>query len=925
LDYQPATDYKTVFNAMQGASALLLPDSPLFTVVAATDEFTAFAGTTRESLINNSIFRYFPDNPDVPNVSDNIRASFEKCLESGKKSELPVQRYDIANSDGTFQEMYWTVTHTPILDVEGDIVFIIHTAANVTHSVLSDIKDEKLKSFQLSHNLLMQSSVAIHIFNGPEFIVELANAQTLKSWDKDKSVIGKPLLEILPELKNSNYPEILKNILLTGIPYEKFEAPIILHRGGRDETCYFNMVLQPYYNDKKIRTGVIAMTNDVTDVYNDRKALAEKERSLELAVEIGHLGTFNINLGDQTVNYSPQIMQWLSSDKQSMPLSELLKIIYTEDRIKVLETLSQISQSSGSGRKHDLTFRVLNPVSGQIQYLRSIGQIFMEDGEPVVLSGIIQDTTRSVLSRMALEGSAQRLKSFIDSAPFPMGVYIGKEMRIEMVNQAILDAWDKDNSVIGKCFAEVLPELMNQGIYEQLDGVYTTGKAFHAHHQRVDLEVGGELQSFYFNYSFTPLFDALGNVYGVMNTGAEVTDLIVAQKALKQSERNFRTMILQAPVAMGFLEGPDHVVSIANSALIELWGKEEVDVIDKPVFKALPDAKEQGLEQLLSHVFHAGETITANERPITLLRFGKTETLFLNFVYEPYRDGNDVISGVLCIAVDVTDQVVARFKIEEMVAERTEELELSNINLQKSNAELEQFAYIASHDLQEPLRKINMFTGMLQRVIGNDATALRHMDNITSSVNRMTNLIRDILSYSQLSQKQESFEKINLDEIFTEAIADFDLVLEEKKAGITHIGLPTIDAIPLQMIQLFHNLISNALKYSKPDVPPVVTITGQKLSTVDALEFGFLTKVSEPYYSITFEDNGIGFAQEYADKIFNIFQRLHAKGKYDGTGIGLAMCRKIAENHNGIIYAESSEGVGAKFVIILPSVQIARV
>lgn len=919
MEYHSATDYRTVFNAMPGASALIKPDSPLFTVVASTDEFAAFAGTTRENLIGESLFHYFPDNPAAPNVSEDIRMSLASCIATKKTNELPLQRYDISNNDGTFWEMYWRVVHTPVLDTDGEIEFIIHTAVDVTDNVAANFREEKIKSLEPANNLFTQSSLAIHIFKGPEMIISLANNTTLDLWNRDETVIGKPLREVLPELFSQKYPEVIDRVRLTGIPYHAHEAPVILEKGG--DVTYLNFVLQPYYENGSIQpVGVQAIVNDVTDIVNDRKALAEKEKSLELAVEIGELGVFNIDLQSNSFTYSPQIMKWFGVDRLNIPLRELLRKVHPEDFKLVSDTLTRTVK--GETYKHDITFRV-NGKSGTQQYLRSIGQLQFQDGKGVALSGIIQDISSSIHSRNALEQGAHRLKSLIESAPFPIGVYVGREMRIEMANQAILDAWGRPD-VIGKTYSEVLPELEGKGPYEQLDDVFTTGRPFHAHNQRVDLMIDGVLQTFYYNYSYTPLFDNSGAVYGVMNTAADVTDLIVAKQNLEQSEKNFRNIILQAPVAMCLLVGPEHVLEVANDSMLAIWGKDRADVIYKPIFEGLPDVKEQGLEQLLSDVYYKGVTVTASEQPFSLLRFGKPDVIYLNFVYEPYLDGDGTILGVLAIAIDVTEQFMARQKIEDVVKERTKELELANANLQKSNAELEQFAYIASHDLQEPLRKISMFTSMLEGAVEepNQRTRL-HMNNISSAVTRMTNLIKDILGYSQLS-KNDVFEETNLEQIFAEAVADLDLVLMEKSGAISHSGLVVIDAIPLQMTQLFHNLISNSLKYTKPGVAPNVTITGFKLADDECLSLG-LPLLDRGYHKLVFKDNGIGFAQEYAEKIFSIFQRLHTKTQYEGTGIGLAMCKKIADNHHGFIYAIGSEGEGAEFIVILPISQRSSV
>src|SRR5690606_9799958 len=169
------------------------------------------------------------------------------------------------------------------------------------------------------------------------------------------------------------------------------------------------------------------------------------------------------------------------------------------------------------------------------------------------------------------EERESQIRALIESAPFPIGVYVGREMRIEMLNQAIIDVWGKGSNIIGKNYREVLPELFSQKIYDQLDQVFMTGKPHHSRNQRVDLVVDGNMRAYYFNYSFTPLFDALGKVYGVMNTAADVTDLVIAKQKVERSEQDFRNMVKQAPVAMCILIGPEHIVEVANDLIVELW------------------------------------------------------------------------------------------------------------------------------------------------------------------------------------------------------------------------------------------------------------------------------------------------------------------------------------------------------------------
>ncbi|MBO9564021.1 MAG: PAS domain-containing protein [Niastella sp.] len=512
------------------------------------------------------------------------------------------------------------------------------------------------------------------------------------------------------------------------------------------------------------------------------------------------------------------------------------------------------------------------------------------------------------------------LRSVVESAPFPIGVYTGREMRISLANHSIMDVWGKGHEVIGKTYHEVLPELADQHIYQQLDDVYTKGIPFHARNQRVDLVVDGKLQPFYFNYSFTPIYNIDGSIYGVMNTAAEVTDIVLAKQKVEQSEQNFKNMILQAPVAMCILTGPDHVVEIVNDLMIELWGKPVETVMNKPVFDALPDAREQGLEALMKQVYETGESFHANERPVELVRKGKLETTYQNFVYEPYKNAEGRILGVLAITINVTEQVMARQKIEEIVAARTKELAEANANLERSNEELAQFAYIASHDLQEPLRKVSIYIQMLENHLSHiDDRSRGYFDKIKTSSARMLSLIRDVLAYSQLSQETETFEAVDINKVIAEISTDFELLIQQTNATIEYSNLPVIEAIPLQMSQLFGNLISNALKFIKPGMAPVITITAEPANS-EAVRRLNLREGSYYYFKVA--DNGIGFNPEKSEQIFNIFQRLHGKKQYQGTGIGLAMCRKIVQNHHGAIYATAEEGNGAVFHIIVPAAHL---
>lgn len=238
--------------------------------------------------------------------------------------------------------------------------------------------------------------------------------------------------------------------------------------------------------------------------------------------------------------------------------------------------------------------------------------------------------------------------------------------------------------------------------------------------------------------------------------------------------------------------------------------------------------------------------------------------------------------------------------------------------LYNSNKELEEFAYVASHDMQEPLRKITTFSSRLMEkyrdVLTGDGAL--YLSRMTASAENMRMLINDLLEFSRISNAQQPFSEVDLNVVARQVKMDLELVVEETGTHIKAGMLPVLDAIPTQMKQLLTNIVSNAIKFRKQGVSPVITI--------EATEANLITKAKhelqkdEVYYKIEISDNGIGFEEEYAGRIFNVFQRLHGKSEYPGSGIGLAICKKILEHHNGVIYAESMPGVGSKFVFIIP-------
>lgn len=420
--------------------------------------------------------------------------------------------------------------------------------------------------------------------------------------------------------------------------------------------------------------------------------------------------------------------------------------------------------------------------------------------------------------------------------------------------------------------------------------------------------------SSYFNYSYTALRESDGAIYGVLIMALDVTEEILSKKRLEESEARFRTLVEEAPVAMFIFRGENMVISTANKMALEMIRRTK-EVVGKPVLEAIPELTGSPAYQVIQEVYNTGQAQYGQAMLVPLERNGKLEECYFNFAYTPLVENGQVV-GVMDVATEVTDMVLARKKIEEVVTQRTKELEKANqalqdINkeLQRSNQNLEEFAHAASHDLKEPVRKIHYFTQHLKEHLAAHLTEteLRSFGRIENATERMGNLIDDLLLYSHVSQRPHEKEPIDLNGKIKKVLEDLELDIEEKKAVVNVGKLPLVKGYRRQLQQLFQNLISNALKYSKADVPPRIEITAEPHE-----------EEGKQYHLIKVKDNGIGFDQQYADKIFQMFARLHGKSEYSGTGVGLSIVKKVVENHNGLIKVESTVDEGSAFEIYLP-------
>jgi PAS domain S-box-containing protein len=487
------------------------------------------------------------------------------------------------------------------------------------------------------------------------------------------------------------------------------------------------------------------------------------------------------------------------------------------------------------------------------------------------------------------------LKNVVQTAPLPIAVYIGEELRITLANDAIIKIWDKGNEVIGKCYTDILPELSSQKIFDQAREVFRTGKPFHAFNERVDIVVGGVLKKHYFNYSFTPVTDDGGNIIGIMNTGADVTDLNTAR--LEKFEAQHRLALALESADLGTYETNLTTNSVVTSERFDkIWGikraskREDIAALIHPDDMSIRENAHAYALANNGNLFYEARVVH-NDQSIHWVRV-KGKIIF---------DAQQQPLSLIGIVQDITEQKLFSESLEQQVMKKTEEL-------QRSNDDLLQFAHIVSHDLKEPVRKIQIFNSLLKSEPKKTVEeGIAFINKVDLAVNRMTLLIDGILNYSTLNANSYQVEEIDLNTTIDNITTDLELIIEEKQAILVKDEFPKIEGVPILIHQLLYNLINNALKFSKADEPPRVIISGQSVE----LE-------NEKYIEIKVKDNGIGISAANSAKIFDAFQRLHSKNEYEGNGLGLSLCKKIAERHNGVIKVMGEENVGTEFIVTLP-------
>ena len=780
-------DFERAFEALPGINILIDIDVPHYTVLAVTEGLIDIQphAFIKNKIINTPFFKAFPQSVDEMSTAaaESVRISFEYVINNKKTHTLDVQRYQVPNNKGEFIERWWSTVNNPVLNDDGDVIYIIQSSVEITEQIIAEKRVADFKEKDKAYQLFMNAPVAVCIVKGSNYIVELINDGMLQLLGKTGKVINRPLIETLTEADLQGLIKILDVVRTTGQPYHISTFPATLMINGERETRYVDLVFQPYLNGNHTgESSIFCQAQNVTEQVMDRKKVQEITERL---------------------NYRNAIFE---AQNEATP-----------DAVNVVDANGKI-----------------------ILYNHRFAQIWK----------IPLEIIESKDDEAALKHAMTLLK---DPEGFIKRVQTLYEEKKEISYDEI---YFKDGRIIERNGSPIIGK----------DGV---------------------------NYGWAWYF-------------RDITARKKAAKLLEKSEARTRLAVEAARLGTFDVNVTDQTL-IYSPRMVEIFGLDVKEKIPYSIFIDAIHLDDKALrEAAYAIAMKTGELIYEAR---IILPDNSIRWIRLNGKFSFINTKPVSLVGTL---LDITEEKKAADLLEYKIDERT-------VELKQANEQLKQFTYAASHDLQEPLRKISFFLDRLLTAIGpTNEENKRTADRILTTTAKMRNLIDDLLHYSNSTFGAVTFEKTDLAFVVKDVLDDMEATIIEKHAQVKVDKLPVVYGDPRQMKQLFQNIISNALKYQKKNIFPFVTVTSEIVKRETLQATANMEKNEDEFYKITITDNGIGFEQEYAERIFKLFQRLHSKQEYEGTGIGLALVKKVIENHSGFITVLSKPDIGTSFNIFLP-------
>lgn len=533
--------------------------------------------------------------------------------------------------------------------------------------------DKWPQSLRTTLSILVHSKFPMFLYWGPQLLCFYNDAYrfSLGNNGKHPAILGMKGEEAWPETWHLIKPSI-DQIINNGESTWSEDQIIPIFRDGTMKDAYWSFSFSAVKDESNQTAGVFLTLIETTEKVNNLKKLIETNDRLAFAIEATELGTFDLNPVTNKFIANNRLKDWFGLPHElevDLPLA--IQQIAEKDQVRVAAAIQQTLQYE-SGGLYDIEYSILNPLKKQERFVRAKGRArFGEDKIAQRFTGTIQDVTKQVIDKKIIEANEKRteverktLHNFFYQAPAMLAILKGPQHIFEFANPPYLELIGNRNP-IGKTVLEALPEVAEQGFIELLDKVYHTGETFTGREVSIDLDKGsGQHQQFYLNFTYQSFANEKGDAEGILVFAYDVTEQVVARKLMEASEKRFSNILEQSIMAVQIFKGREMRIVFMNEPMIVLYGKGP-DVIGKTLLEVLPEMKDQPFPQLLDDVYTTGVPYYGYEMPGTIVRDGKPVQTYFNFVYQPYREVDNSITGITVIATEVGLQVIARKQIEE--------------------------------------------------------------------------------------------------------------------------------------------------------------------------------------------------------------------------------------------------------------------
>ncbi len=815
--------------------------------------------------------------------------SIPQWFPNNRRSELVEGSYEAENffSNLGVTGKYFHFTSSTIVNDNGEIIGGLESFEDITERKLAvrDLKESEKKFRSLIENLNVGVYRNTPDLEGHFIQVNPALARMFE-YESTQEIMKINISDLyMNPLKRKEFlEEINKQGSVTGNELQlkkKNNAPL-----------WVSVSAQAHYTDDGSIDWIDGIVEDITHRKIAEEKLTKSEKRYRSIVENINDGfcihDFKGTIHDCNENFAlmfdstPRtIIGSNLNDLSSPPISgEKYSRITKLKKTGTIEFDADFKNKNGDNSYYNIKSTVVsNKGDGRVQ------SFFRDVTKRRKMEEILQESENKAQKRLA------EIEAIYNSAPIGLCV-LDSELRYVRINDlmAEFNGFSPEKH-IGKTINELLPDLSTQAEDAAREVFQSGEKIFDREFNGLTAAQPGVLRTWI--EQWYPLKDSTNNVIGVNVAALEITDMKKAEETLKKSEEKLRLAIEGADAGMwfwdlekGLMEWTDRSKNIFG---IEPQMKLTYDIFLSAVH---PDDRD-AVDEATGRTLNDGDEFKVEMR--TVWPDGS-----IHWVYSLGRvfyDVQDTAKEMIGIAIDITDAKMAEQELKETLKQ-----------LKRSNAELEQFAYVASHDLQEPLRMITSFLQLLQRRYEHklDSDANEFIQFAVDGAARMQELVNDLLAYSRIERSTGAFEEVNTEEILKQIIFDSKVLVEEHNANISYDHLPVVKADYPQLVQVFQNLINNSIKYNAQDQPRV---------HVSAIK-------NDNDWIFKIEDNGIGIDPAHGDRIFKIFQRLHARNEYEGTGIGLAIAKRIVERHGGMIWYDSNPGEGSIFYFNLPQEEV---